>query len=253
MLSYLFYGRNGTGKTTLLSTFPKPILLIDVSDRGTASAKSPEWKSGDIMVYTCETFEDVQEAIEYCYDNSDYFKTVGMDTATQAQGFCVNGVKAGKSMTQQKWGEVSTLMTEMISSFLGLGDEGVIPVFLAQDRKDDGAGDGEDQLMPEVGPMMMPSLQRTIQAACRVVGQTYSDEKVDQTPEGRIKREVEFRLRIGPNPFYMTKVTKPKSIKVPQYIPDPNYNKLQAALNGTYDEKYGPKKNKPTTTKRKRR
>lgn len=205
------------------------------------------------MVYTCETFEDVQDAIEYGYENSDYFKTIGMDTATQAQRFCVSHVKGDKNMTQQKWGEVSTLMTEMISSFLGLGDEGVHPVFLAQDRKDDGAGDGEDQLMPEVGPMMMPSLQRNIQAACRVVGQTYTGEKVEQTKEGRINREVEFRLRIGPNPYYMTKVTKPKSIKVPQFIPNPTFDKLQAALNGTYDEKYGPKKDKPKSNIKKRR
>src|SRR5262252_697284 len=35
--SFVLYGRSGTGKTTLAATFPKPILLLDVSDRGTDS------------------------------------------------------------------------------------------------------------------------------------------------------------------------------------------------------------------------
>ena len=36
-ISALFYGRSGTGKTTLSATFPKPLLILDIAEKGTDS------------------------------------------------------------------------------------------------------------------------------------------------------------------------------------------------------------------------
>jgi ATP-dependent phosphoenolpyruvate carboxykinase len=49
--SYVFYGQSGTGKTTLAATFPGPILLCDIKDRGTDSVVGVE----DLDVMEVET------------------------------------------------------------------------------------------------------------------------------------------------------------------------------------------------------
>ena len=36
--TFLFYGKSGTGKTTLAGTFPKP-LFLDVNENGTSSVR----------------------------------------------------------------------------------------------------------------------------------------------------------------------------------------------------------------------
>ena len=56
-LSFVIYGRSGVGKTTFAATFPKPILLVDIRDKGTASIA--EHKGIDVM--QLDDWEDVEK------------------------------------------------------------------------------------------------------------------------------------------------------------------------------------------------
>ena len=55
------YGRPGTGKTTISCTLPKPLLLIDVKDKGTDSGKRDDLEPGDITVFELEEFDEIYD------------------------------------------------------------------------------------------------------------------------------------------------------------------------------------------------
>lgn len=244
-----FWGRPGTGKTTLSATAPKPIFYIDVKDRGTESAKTKDLKKGDVVVFTIEDFDDIMGAYDYLSENSGDFKTVVIDHmgALQELAYSQVMVKNNKSrMSQQLYGFASDLMKEVIDLYKSLGDEGILPIFLAQDRTRGGDdGDGE-QLDPEVGPALQPAVAKYLMAASRVVGQTYIAEEVDKTTTpGKVKSSIQYRLRLGPHPYYQTKVTKPIDADMPDYLVNPNISQVLDIIKGEYS--------KPATKRRRRK
>ena len=65
--SFLFYGRSGTGKTTLAGTFPTPILILDIGDKGTDSISDIE----DCYVWEITEWDDIEIAYYYLKANPD--------------------------------------------------------------------------------------------------------------------------------------------------------------------------------------
>jgi ATP-dependent phosphoenolpyruvate carboxykinase len=86
--SYLFYGRSGTGKTTLACSAPKPLLLIDINDKGTDSVIDVEGVYG----VQCKTWEHLEEIYWFLQKGTKY-KTAVLDTVTQMQNFGIAKVK----------------------------------------------------------------------------------------------------------------------------------------------------------------
>ena len=60
--SYAIYGRSGSGKTTLSSTFPKPLLLLDIRDKGTDSISDVK----NVFVKEIEEVEDLEDVYHSC-------------------------------------------------------------------------------------------------------------------------------------------------------------------------------------------
>lgn len=239
------YGRAGTGKTTIACTAPKPMLLIDVKDKGTDSGKRPELERGDIKVFNLETFDEIYEVYDYLSENPTQFKSVVLDHMTALQEMCHLKVQddEGKThMSQQMFGISAGYLREVITLYKGLTDDGITPIFLCQDRMESGDGDGEDQLMPEVGPAMMPSVARTLCASSRVIGHTYQFERVDKLEGTKVRRSIEFRLRLGPNPYYITKVTRPFGTPCPQFITNATYSDIMKVVRGKWTEEKPKKK-----------
>lgn len=245
-IKMVIYGRSGTGKTTLASSFPEPVLFLDVKDEGLASVGDMP-KSGYFKV---EDWEDFELAYWYIKEHPEY-KTIVVDTVSQLQELAIKAAvdkKASRSsvvkakgdwgtMSRREWGDTSAIMKTWLINYRDL-DRNVI--FIAQDRtfNVDEEGDGVDQvLMPEVGPRLMPSVASVLNASVSVIGHTYirvrtvkvRDKKTDKLVK---KDKTEYCLRIGPNPVYTTKVRKPKSIVVPDILLDPTYNSLIEALKG---------------------
>lgn len=246
------YGRAGTGKTTIACTAPKPILLIDVKDKGTDSGKRPELERGDIKVFSLEEFDEIYELYDYLTEHPDAFKSVVLDHMTALQEMCHLKVQddEGKShMSQQMFGISAGYLREVITLYKGLTDQGITPIFLCQDRMEGGDGEGEDQLMPEVGPAMMPSVARTLCASSRVIGHTYQFERVDKLEGAKVRRSIEFRLRLGPNPYYITKVTRPFGTPCPQFITDATYSDIMKVVRGKWTEDRPKKKTRSVKSK----
>ena len=62
--STLLYGEGGTGKTALSGTWPKPMLIIDISEHGTKTLK----KAPGVKVFRAADWKDLEEVYWWLYD-----------------------------------------------------------------------------------------------------------------------------------------------------------------------------------------
>jgi len=224
-----------------------------MNDRGDDSAADLDEEV--VRVMDCETWEDLDIAYWYLYKNrkKKEYRTVIIDTVTGAQEMKVRDVIEDKdigdknpgewgTLTKQDWGKVASGMKNMIDNFRYLCDYGIEVVFLAQERvfNVDEDSDPEFQIDPEVGPRMMPSVMAHLNASVHVVGNCYIRETVKEVKVKGKRRpkkvsEIQYCLRIGPNPVYTTKVRKPRKIKLPELIVDPSFEKIRAIIKGEFD------------------
>ncbi len=249
--AYAFYGRAGSGKTTLSGTFPKPILLLDMNDRGDDSVS--EYDEDDLEVMDISDPDDLDDAYWFLKKNPKRYKTVVMDTVTQLQQMFVERVsdrkkstKRGKrtqaagdwgTMTKQDWGEVAAEMKNEVTRFRDLPME---VVFLAQDRIFGAEEDDQETLLePEVGPRLSPSVNKHLCAAVHVIGNTFLrikklKKKVEKNGKEKVvtTEKIVYCLRVGPNPVYTTKVRKPRELDVPELIENPTYDDIIDIING---------------------
>lgn len=242
-LTAIFYGKAGTGKTTLLGSFPK-VLHLDIREEGEKVLK----KIKGIKSARIESWDELESMYWYLKKENHGFKTVGIDTAGQAQTLAIEYVmakhkKKGKAgdwgtMTQKMWGEVSTMCKELFLNYRDLKKIGINVVFIAHDRMFKAQDDEDDEdetvsrIAPHMGPALSPSIASTLNAAVDVVGETFIGEemvvKKDKKTGKKTKKKItEYYLRTGPNSSYITKVRRPKGEeKIPDAIRDPDYDKL---------------------------
>ena len=245
--SMVIYGRSGSGKTTFAATFPKPMILLDINDQGTDSISDIE----DIQVLQAEHWQDFELAYWYLKENPEEYKTVVIDTLSQLQELAINKILTEKykddedaksgwgSLTQREWGEVTSVMKTWITHFRNLPME---VVFIAQDRVFEVDEDNpETMLDPEVGPRLAPSVTSHLNASVHAIGNTFIRRRIREkevTRKGskrkRIKKipETQYCLRIGPDPIFITKIRKPKSVRVPSVLINPCYEDILDIIQG---------------------
>lgn len=238
--SWVFYGRAGSGKTTLAATFPGPILHIDVKDEGTDSIRDVK----NVKVLEISESGDFEEAYWWLKQNPKEYRTVVVDTVTQLQQLLVEEVSAKKNlrgknagdwgtMTKGDWGDVAAKMKTWITNWRDLPME---VVFLAQDRVFNGEEDSSDgEIDPEVGPRLSPSVNSHLCAAVSIIGNTFIRSYVKRSKiDGKTKEKevIEYCLRLGPSGAYITKIRKPKSISLPNFIVDPSYDEMIEIIEG---------------------
>lgn len=243
------YGEAGTGKTTFSSTAPKPIFYVDVKDKGTESLKFKGLKRGDITVFRVSEFDDIYDAYDYLLEHLSDYKSVVIDHLTSLQNLCYIKImeeKKSKFMQMQWYGDSSTLMKEIFDLFSSTVEEGLIPIFLAQQRVKEyeiggELGDDDSELAPEISPDVQPAVAKHIAAASRVVAQTHIQGK-----ESKKGTKIDYRLRLGASAFYITKVTRKQGNYLPDYLVNPTYDDLEKIITGEYEKpnKKDKKKNK---------
>lgn len=236
-LSVAVYGRSGTGKTTFSGTAPKPLLILDVNDRGTISVKGQP----DTYVLPIEKWEDFEEAYWYLKSGNHNFQSVAIDTLTQLQDLAIRQVVGDESsdmiISRRAWGTVSSLMKTWILNFRDLP---LCKIFICQDRittSDDESDTDPEMIAPEVGPALSPSVARTLNAAVDVIGQTFIRERLTtvKTKKGGEKSKivVEYCMRIGPHARYLTKIRRANpGTKLPSVVADPTFDKILELVKG---------------------
>lgn len=247
--STALYGRSGSGKTTLASTWPKPILYLNIRDNGTDSIADVE----DVDVVDIETSEELRDLILWCHKKAAkgklIYKTIILDTMTQLQSMLVNEMGVNKkltgkgkkrpgdfgTLTKQDWGQIAG---DLKAGVMDIRNLPIHSVFIAQERVfniGDDEDDGVDQLMPEVGARLMPSVNSDLCASVSIIGNTFIRLKSTKTKvDGKTKKEIkkQYCLRVGPNEVYTTKIRKPKGIEAPDYIVDPTFRKIKDVMKG---------------------
>lgn len=221
ILSALVYGRSGTGKTFFGGTFPKPALLIDIREKGTDSISTVE----GIDVIQVDTWPELEEVYWYVKQSGKY-KSIILDQVSSMQELAMSHAMAedGKEiMSQRLYGVASGMMKTWLLSFRDLTDQGINVLFIAHDKESKESGDADDdQIDPQVGPRLMPSVAGLLNGAVKVIGNTFVREVFleDRT------RKVEFCMRLGPHAFYTTKMRNPPGTVVPESIVDATYDKI---------------------------
>lgn len=236
----LFYGRSGTGKTTLAATYPKKMLVMDFRDKGTDSIRDVE----EVDILEIETWDDVEDTYWALKKESQLYKSLIIDTVSGMQTLAIakvkedNNVGKTENLSRRNWGEVAGLMTTWIMNYRDLP---MHVVFLAADRiknasdEDDEDSYGEERLEPEVGPSLIPSVARILNASVEVIGNTFIRQR--RKPRGdKIVEITSYMLRVGPHPYYITKIRSPKSFKTPGSIKNPTFKKIREIIKGEFND-----------------
>lgn len=248
-LAIVLYGKSGTGKTTLSATFPKPMLVVDVGERGTESIS--EVKGVDVLPVT--EWDQLDKIFWYLRkEGHKKYKTFSIDTVGGVQDMAIKkvledqgqSIEQGKlggwgTMTKRNWGSVSSDLKSFVHNFNELP---MNKIFIAHNRvskEDENEDDTTAGIAPSVGPRLMPSAAEVLNASVGVIGNTfiYEREKIIKIgKKEKTKRTIEYGLRVGPHPYYTTKVRKPRNIIVPAVLRDPTYDKIMALVQGGDDD-----------------
>ena len=257
-IQIMLYGRSGTGKTTLWSTFPKPILAIVCS----GSMKSGELRSIDtaenrkvVRQVVLENSNEIDELANHV-KTTGAFRTVVLDHATGFQDMVlkeilgINELPIQKSWglaTQQQYGQCTMRCKQLMNGLLSCGANAVI---VAQERQF-GGGDEEtrDAIAPVIGAGLSPSLAGWLNSAVDYIGQTFIKQKevVKEVKVGqganvkiiqqrvKVPGQVEYCLRTLPDPIYTTKFRVPKGMELKDLV-DPTYGSIMELIRGQSEE-----------------
>jgi hypothetical protein len=222
----LVYGRSGTGKTNFGSTFPRPILFLDINERGLDTIRDQE----GIDVLQCKTWQDFDDIFWALRDGLEY-QTIVIDQVTNLQDLGMAEIrrrsKKGDTelFTKKNWGELSGLLKTAISNYKDLVEDYNV-CFIAHERIFGGAEEEDDALEPSVGARVMPSVGSFLDGAVDAIGSTFIKETVEKKA-GKKTRSVDYCMRIGPHAFYSTKVRRPPGAgPLPNFITDPSFKKI---------------------------
>jgi len=236
--STLLYGESGTGKTALSGTWPKPMLVLDIAEKGTKTIrKMPGIKGVSI---TC--WEDFEEMYWSLYDGKSKgkFKTVSLDQVSQLQDLAIDKVRRDKNMkesepmSQRLWGQASGLMKTWLFNFRELQSQGVHIVFIAHQRQSGGGDEAEDNAIePSIGARLMPSVAGFLNGAVSIIGNTFIRERYIGKGKDR-ERKVDYCLRVGPHAVYRSKIRMPPDTPggIPDMIVNPTFAKLETVSRG---------------------
>jgi hypothetical protein len=243
----LVYGRSGTGKTTLWSTFPKPILAIIASGSlqpgELRSVDTPELRKA-ISTVTLQQSTELRELVDHLGSGvvEESFATVVLDHVTGLQDMVLKEVlgldeipiqKSWGLATQQQYGTCILRCKELLSALLSV-QANVVLVAQEKDFNTDSEG---DLIAPAVGAALTPSLCGWANSVCDYIVNTFlrqhEEVKDGKTTQVRVKtRKVEYCLRTGPHPVYCTKFRLPKGNPLPESIVDPDYDKIMTIIRG---------------------
>jgi hypothetical protein len=235
--STLLYGESGTGKTALSGTWPKPMLVLDIAEKGTRTIR----KIKGIQGVQIEDWDDFEELYWYLYDGKGKgrFKTVSLDQISQLQDLAIAKVRANRNMkpsepmSQRLWGDASGLLKTWLFNYRELQNQGMNVVFIAHQRtfnvEDE---DGDNRIDPSIGARLMPSVTSFINGAVSDIGNTFIRERFIGKGKDR-ERKVEYCLRVGPHAVYRSKIRRPPDAGLlPDVIVNPTFEKLQKLARG---------------------
>lgn len=224
---WVIYGKSSSGKTELLSTFPKPMLYVRIGDDGSNTISN---KKG-IKALAPSSLTELKEIAEELKTDSKYV-TVAVDTFGLIVNEWIdkNAIQKKKKMTQQMWGDVKTDTEELIKLFHIIARNKI--VVLTCHEVADAIEGYEEEISPEVRPNVSRGARTYLEGMANFGIHTTVIEKEKEKPDGSIVTITRHAAHLDTNPYYWVKTQKPANIKLPKLVYNPTYDKIIKLMKG---------------------
>lgn len=222
---WVIYGKSNSGKTYVSSTFPKPMLYIQIGDDGSNTIARVD----GIKAVSLNSIKQLKDIAKELYKDKSY-RTIVVDTFSLLTNEWVdeNIIKKNKRMTQQSWGDLKTETEELIKEMHKLARKHI--VVLTCHEATDSIDGMEDEISPDVRPSVSKGARTYLEGMANFGIHTTKISK-EVTKGNTTKEVVKYAADIGPNPYYWTKLQIDPSIKVPERIINPSYSKFMEFIN----------------------
>lgn len=240
-IKLLIYGRSKTGKTTLAASAPTKMLWVS-SETGEVGGIKSLGKMKGIDFIQLQNPEEMKDIIALAME----YKTVVVDTVTQLESMILASILGIEKLPEQKswgmaqrehYGQCGLQTKTYLRSLLDLPNNTIL---LGQERQSDPREDSE-LITPTVGVALQPATAGWLNAAMDYIGSTFIRKEMKQVKRTVGKNEIisqeatgrmEYCLRVGPDPVYVTGFRKPKSVVLPDVLVDPTYADLRKLITG---------------------
>lgn len=259
------YGQPKTGKTRLLATFPKPVIILGAED-GTKSVRdTPNVHFVRLLTDLAEPPEDgkylrFSELEAFLQEAQSLLDaagngTVGLDNASALNDLLLANILGLERLPEQKswgmatrdqYGQASLQIRTIIRRVLEMRCHSVIIAHEKTFRAgDEGAAAADTELVqPMVGSMLSDKVCGWLNGAVDYVCQTF--KRLEEVSERRLipgtkdqyktvsrrTGRVEYCLRVGPHPTYTTGFRHPPGTELPDVIVNPTFDKIYAIATG---------------------
>lgn len=220
------WGKSGTGKTKFVSTLPKPMLYIRIGDDGSNTIANVE----GIKAIHAKSLEQLKEiGKELLKDRK--FKSVAVDTFSMITNVWIdqNIVQKKKKMTQQSWGDLKVETEELIKIFHEVAMTHIVA--LTCHESNDTIEGMEDEIIPDFRPNTTKGARTYLEGMANYGIHMAKMKKTIVTEKGE-KEVVRYVGHLGANSYYWTKLQIDPSIKVPESMVNPTYDKIMKLING---------------------
>ena len=224
---WVIYGKSTSGKTTLASTFPKPMLYLQIGDDGSNSIADVE----GVKAIRIKDLGQLREILlELRLDRK--YKTVLIDTFSMLVNEWIdsNAVQKKKRVTQQMWGDLKTDTEEYIKLSHMLAKDRII-VLTCHEAADSFEG-MEDEIAPDIRPSVSKGARTYLEGMSNYGIHTTVMQKAKEQPDGSVKQIEVYAAHLASNPYYWVKTQKPKDVKLPKLVVNPTYSKIIKLLKG---------------------
>lgn len=233
------YGRAGTGKTAFGGTYPKPILFVDVRERGTKTVS----KITGIDVAPLQSWKDLEDLYWELKDGKTKYKSVVIDHWSAIQTLGMERIREQENMepdemfSKRCWGMLSGLMQTWVFNYCQLWDANLHVCNIAHERATTGEEGLDDQIDPSVGPRLMPSVASFLNGCVSSIGRTFIREVEEEVKVGaktKTVTKVQFCMRVAPHSIYAAKLRRPvdSEVPIPDIIVNPTFEKIQQLSRG---------------------
>lgn len=250
-LSLLVHAHSKAGKSTLSSTAPLPILVLDAEGswrfirrrgftgtplrvfewnpllspppRHNRTAENPlgDW---DVIHVTVRDWQLLRRVYDWLTQSEHDFVSVVLDSISEVQRRCKANIAGTEQMQMQQWGQLLTMMDSLIRSYrdLNLLPGGTVRcvVFIAESRLSNN----------KLRPYMQGQIDVSLPYWVDICGYLYVEDELDPaavTPGGTRKVR---KLLVGPHPQYESGERVQGAL--PDIVREPNIAEMMCTIFG---------------------